>query len=140
MSLSVCLIVCLLVVSPRNNDISVYKYMDSWKNKICITINEMNSSEITQIVWNTLKRFTLWEFSVYNTKALYKSPKIAYHWSNSKGEYRIFEPYIVFLCNLFRYYPAMRANTSIGPVRRAGVSIRCIGFFISTRWRQIISS
>ena len=26
----------------------------------------------------------------------------------------------------FTYYPAKRANTSIGPVRRAEVSIRCI--------------
>ena len=33
----------------------------------------------------------------------------------------------------YNYYPAERANTSIGPMRRAEVSIRCIGFFISTR-------
>ena len=46
----------------------------------------------------------------------------------------LFDGYYIFgLRNtsliLLRYYPAKRTNTSIGPVRRAGVSIRCIGFY-----------
>ena len=87
------------------------------------------------ILWKNLHKNWVWwsghyQFCICKT---YAGPDLRYKISNQKLCVKLFCIDDVSMYDIVCYYPAERANTSIGPMRRAEVSIRCIGFFISTR-------